>query len=223
MTGVCQHDRCRFGDIIEIDQTELRFDWVGYPIDAGADHAVPLCEAVLHVGSRLQDSDVERGAEQHLLHAHLIPVMRHGLDLRMQHGMIDEPRDAQTGGGGNQEPCESHFVRMDVWADVIDRVRSLNRPGDRERIVHVAYDHIADTHRRQSRIMLCTSHKSTHDRATRDERLDHGLACLAARARDKDHVHRPKGCAILPSLQTERSNDGLKPALSESIRTAGSG
>src|SRR6266550_4290818 len=100
---------------------------------------------------------------------------------------------------------------MDVWTDVIDRVRSLNRPGDRERIVHVAYDHIADTHRRQSRTMLCTSHKSTHDRATRDERLDHGLACLAARARDKDHVHRPKGCAILPSLRTERSNDGSNP------------
>ncbi len=60
MPGACQHYRRRFGDIVEIDQTEPRFDRVGHAIDAVADHVIPLCETILHVGGRLQDGDIER-------------------------------------------------------------------------------------------------------------------------------------------------------------------
>ena len=89
-----QHHRRGLGDVVEIDEAEPRVDRVGHAIDAVADHGVPPREAVLHVGGRLQDGDVEPGAEQHLLDPQLGPVMRHRLDLRMQHGVIDEARNA---------------------------------------------------------------------------------------------------------------------------------
>ena len=60
-------------------------------------HPLPFGQAVLHVGGRLQDGDVEVRAEQHLLDPHLVPVVRHRLDLRVQHRMIDEARHAWAG------------------------------------------------------------------------------------------------------------------------------
>src|SRR5437588_3526247 len=50
--------------------------------------------------------------------------MWHRLDLWMQHGMVNEPWHAEVNGSGNNHFGESDFVRADVWADVIDRVRS---------------------------------------------------------------------------------------------------
>ena len=43
---------------------------------------------------RLQHGQIEARHEQHLLDAHFLPMMRHRLDLRMQHRMIDEALDA---------------------------------------------------------------------------------------------------------------------------------
>jgi hypothetical protein len=67
MASARQHEGCGFRDIIEIDEAKPGFDGIGHAIDAVGDHAIPLREAVLHVGGWLQNRDVEGGAEQHLL------------------------------------------------------------------------------------------------------------------------------------------------------------
>jgi hypothetical protein len=46
------------------------------------------------VGGRLQHSKLKTGGDQHLLDTHLLPMMRHRLDLGMQHRVMDEAPDA---------------------------------------------------------------------------------------------------------------------------------
>lgn len=124
MAGAGQHRCGGFGDIVEIDETEPRFDRVRHTIDAGAYHAIPFGKDVLHIGGGLQDGDVERRAEQHLLDPQLVPVMRHRLDLRVQDRMIDQARHAGAFRCIDNTFRKRYFMRTDVRADVIDRFRS---------------------------------------------------------------------------------------------------
>ncbi len=56
------------------------------------------------------------------------------------------------------------------------------------RIAHLARDNLANAQRRQRRFMRKTSDEGTNRPATRDERLDDGLAGLSAGAGDQDHA-----------------------------------
>jgi hypothetical protein len=114
--------------------------------------------------------------------------MRHRFDLRMQHGMVDEAGDAQIGRGSNKAFGKNDFVRANVRTDVIDRIRPSHRPGKRKRIVHLARDDLANTHRRERRFMRKTSDEGTHRCTTCDERLDNSHARFAACAGDQDHA-----------------------------------
>jgi len=188
MSSLRQHQRGSFRDVVEIDEAELGIDRVGHAIKAVANHAIPFGERILHVGGGLQDGDVEPGAEQHLLDPQLGPMMRHRLDLRMQHRVIDKTPDTVGDGGGDKGSCEWQLVGAHIGADVIDRVGSAYRLRPRVRVIHLADHDVVDTDRVQGRAMRVAPHQGTNDCTTRDQRLQHGHACFSACAGDQDHV-----------------------------------
>ncbi len=126
-----EHPRRGLGDVVEIDEAQPRLDRIGNAEHAVRDDAAPGAEDVLHVGGRLQDGELEAGGEQHLLDPHLLPVMRHRLDLRMQHRVINEALHVLRLRRVDDGAREREFVGADIRADVIDRLRSGG--GERER------------------------------------------------------------------------------------------
>ncbi len=119
------------GHVAQIDEADPRGDRVGHAIDAVLDDRAPARQDVLHVGGRLEDRHREAGREQQLLDPELRPVVRHRLDLRVQHGVIDEARNAGRLRRGDHGPGVGYLVRAHVRADVIDRAGPVRRCGER--------------------------------------------------------------------------------------------
>src|SRR5216684_6419737 len=118
-------------------------------------------------------------------------MMRHRLDLRMQHRVIDKSPDTMGGGGCDEGFCKWQLVRTHIGADVIDRARSANGLRPCARIIHLADLDVMNADRIQSSVMGGASHKGTNGRAARNERLEHRLARLAASAGNQDHAWHP--------------------------------
>src|SRR5713226_8007207 len=118
-------------------------------------------------------------------------MMRHRLDLRMQHRVIDKSPDTMGGRGCDEAFCKWQLVRAHIGADVIDRAGSANGLRPCARIIHPADLDVMNADRLQGCLMRGASHKGTNGRAARNERLKHGLARLAASASDQDHAWHP--------------------------------
>jgi len=129
--------------------------------------------------------------------------MRHRLDLRVQDGMIDQSRHAGAGRGNDQRLRKRHFMRTDVRAYVIDRLRSPCRLRERMRIVHLAGDDLANAHGFQGRLMRRASDQGAHRRAACDERLDKPPAGLAARTGDEDHAWLRESCTFVAFIHRD--------------------
>src|SRR5216684_6330864 len=118
-------------------------------------------------------------------------MMRHRLDLRMQHRVIDKSPDTMGGGGCDEAFCKWQLVRTHIGADVIDRAGSANGLRPCARIIHLADLDVMNADRLQGRVMRGATHKSTNGRAARDQCVEHGLACLSTRTRDQNHAWHP--------------------------------
>ncbi len=90
MAPVHQHRRRGSGHVLQIDHAQPRRHRIGDPIDPFRHDRPPIRKDVLHVGGRLQDRPLHVLREQQLFDPQLAPMMRHGLDLRMEHRVIDE-------------------------------------------------------------------------------------------------------------------------------------
>ena len=79
-----------------------------------------MCQHVLHVDGGLEDREGKPGFEQPLLRAQLLPVVRHRLGLRVEHGVVDEVLDARGERRFDGHLGDGHLVRGHVGWDVID-------------------------------------------------------------------------------------------------------
>jgi hypothetical protein len=130
-------------------------------------------------------------------------MMRHRLDLRMQHRVIDEALDALRARRGGNSARISNLVAADIWADVIDRLRAGSGLGERARILEAAEADFGSAERKQRTGMIGITDEGTHLRAFRRQCLHDSVAALTGGPGNQNHRAITAGfIAIWPSART---------------------
>jgi hypothetical protein len=151
----------------------------------------------------LQHGEIEAHRKQHLFDAHLLPMMRHRLDLRMQHRVIDEALDAMRARRNRDCARVCDLVAAHIRADVINRLRACRSLRQRPGILETAEADFGNAERQERTGMVRIADEGPHPRALRRQRSHHGLAALAGRTGDENH-RTVTTCfiAIWPSART---------------------
>ena len=199
MTVFGERQRRRFGDIVQIHETQSGRDRIGNAEHTVGDDAAPGAEDVLHVSGRLQHGQIEARGKQHLLDPQFRPMMRHRLDLRMQHRVKDKALHAVAPRCRGDGARIANLVRADVGADVIDRLRVGRGARQRTGVIETAETDLAGAKRHEHAGMVGITHQGANGSALGRQRLDRGFAGLAGGAGDQDHRNI---IAIWPSART---------------------
>jgi hypothetical protein len=181
-------DACRgFGHVAQIDEADPRADRIGHAKEPILDDGAPARQDVLHVSGRLENRHREAGCQQHLLDPKLCPVVRHRLDLRMQHGVIDEARNAGRLSRGDHGAGVGNLMRADIRADVIDRAGPFRGRSKRGGILEYADCDFAGALCGDLGRSIGAMNQSTRRRATRGQRRDDRHSSLSGCSGDEDH------------------------------------
>ncbi len=127
MAGLRQHPGGRLSHVVQVYQAQAGMHGIRHRTVSSSAGRVPAGQRILHIGRGLQNCERQAALENRGLDPQLLPMVGHGLGLRVEDRMKDKVLNAGIPGGCQGRPLDAEFVRMDIRADVIDGLCAVQR------------------------------------------------------------------------------------------------
>ena len=124
-------------------------------------------------------------------HQQFAPVVRHALDLRVQHGMVDKAFCSAGCGQIHDHAAELVLVWVHIGGDMVDAFNALKRLGQPVAVPQVADHHFSRACLKAGFDLLgAVNHRSCpHLRIAPPKLPQDGLTGFPTRPSDQNHLH----------------------------------